>query len=67
MLDERLVQAQEFMKNDDFINSEEFKSFLFKIEYNELTLQLKPGDSQEKIVELVQKLQEYDPSSETHY
>ena len=50
MLDERIVQAQEF------INLEELKSFLFKVKQNELILQLQLGDSLDKIVELVQKL-----------
>ena len=47
MLDERIIQDQEFMRDDDFMNSKEFKSFLFKIKQNELTLQLYPGDSPE--------------------
>lgn len=38
MLDERIIQAQDIMKDEDFINSEEFKSFLFNIKQNKLTL-----------------------------
>ena len=64
MIDERIIQSQEFMKDDDFISFEEFKYFLFKIKKNELTLQLKLGASEEKVAELVQKLQEYDPNNQ---
>lgn len=31
MLDDRIIQAQEFMKDDDFVKTEEFKSFLYKL------------------------------------
>ena len=30
-LDDRLIQAESFMEDDDFIKSSEFKSFLYKI------------------------------------
>lgn len=65
MLDERIIQDHEFMKHDEFMNSKDLKSLLFKIKHNEIILQLQRGDSQEKVVELVQKLQEYDPNNET--
>ena len=64
MIDDRINEAREFMSDDNFIKSDEFKSFLFKIKQNELALQMKPGDSDEVVVGLVQKLQEYDPASE---
>ena len=65
MIDDRIIEAKEFMDDDNFINSNEFKSFLFKIKRNELKFQIKPGDLDKKIVGLIQKLQEYDPANET--
>lgn len=65
MLDERIIQAQQFMKDDDFIKSEEFKSFMYKLKQNELSLHVKPRDTDEKVTEMVQKLQAYDPNSES--
>lgn len=53
------------MRGNDFITSKEFKSFIFKLKKNELSLQLQLGDSNEKLVGLVKKLKEYDPNSET--
>ena len=53
------------MKDDDFIKSEEFKNFLYKVKYNELYLHVKAGDIDEKVTEMVQKLQAYDPNSES--
>ena len=53
------------MEDDDFIKSSEFKSFLYKIKQNELTLSLMPGEDPEKNHELVEKLLAYDPESET--
>lgn len=38
MIDYRIIQAQEFMKDDEFISSDKLKSFLFKIKKNELSL-----------------------------
>ena len=64
MLDERIIQGQEFMKDEKFIKLDEFKTFLYKIKQNELTLQLQPDDSVEKRTKFVQRLQDYDPSSE---
>lgn len=65
MLDERVIEAKEFTKDDAFIKTEEFKQFLYKIKQSELVLQMGPGDSADKITEMVNKLQDYDPSSET--
>lgn len=56
MLDKKIIQSQEFMKDDEFIKSDEFKTFLYKVKQSELTLQLQPGGSPEKAVELVQRL-----------
>ena len=53
------------MRDDEFINLEEFKLFLFKIKHNELTLQMQPSDLVEKVAKLVQKIKEYEPRSET--
>ena len=52
------------MNDGDFMNSNEFKQFLFKIKQNELNIQIQPRDSQQKIVELMWKPQEYDQNSE---
>lgn len=41
------------MKDDNFIRSNEFKSFMFKIKQNELFLQIKLGDSDEVATGLV--------------
>lgn len=49
----------------DFIKSEEFKSFWYKLNQNELSLHVKHGDTDEKVIEMVQKLQAYDPNSES--
>ena len=38
MLDDRIIQAHDFVKNDAFIRIEEFKNFLFKVKKNELSL-----------------------------
>ena len=53
MIDDRIIQAQKFMKDDDLIDYENFKYFLFKIKLNEMSLELQPRDSEEKVVELV--------------
>lgn len=53
MIDDRIIKAHEFLHDDDFINTKEFKSFLFKIKQNELSLQLNPGDLDEKVTILV--------------
>ena len=65
MLDDRIIQEHDFLKDDAFIKTEEFNNFLFKVKQNELSLQMALGDTQEKVAEMVQKLQEYDPTSET--
>lgn len=64
MLDDKVIQAKELLKHDAFIKYEEFKNFLYKIKQSELVLQLGLGDSEERITKLVNKLQDYDPSSE---
>lgn len=63
MIDDRIIEAHEFMSDGNFIKSDEFKSFLFEIKKNELALHMKPSDSDEVVSGLVQKLQEYDPAS----
>ena len=52
MLDDRIIQAQEF-GDDDFVNSKEFKLFLFKLKKNQISLTLQLGYSEEKIIEVV--------------
>ena len=53
------------MEDDDFIKSYEFKSFLYKVKQNELTLSLNPREYVEKTKDLVEKLLAYDPDTET--
>ena len=53
------------MKDDDFIKSEEFKKIPYKIKQNELSFHVKLGDTNEKVSKMVQKLQAYDPNSES--
>ena len=65
MLDDRIIQAHNFVNDDTFIKTKEFKEFLFKVKQNELSLQMTPGDTEEKVTEMIQRLQEYDPTSET--
>lgn len=63
-LDDRVIQSKQFMEDDDFIKSPEFKGLLYKIKQNELTLSLRLEDDKEKTREMVRKLIEYDPESE---
>ena len=56
MLDDRIIQAQDVIKDGAFIKTKEFKIFLFKVKYNELSLQMVLGDLDEKVAEIVQKL-----------
>ena len=56
MLDDRVIQAQDFIKDDAFIRIEEFRNFLFKAKKNELSLQMAVIDSEEKVEEMVQNL-----------
>lgn len=56
MLHERVFQAINFVKDDDFIKEKEFKNFVLKVKQNELSLQMALGDSKEKLVEMVQRL-----------
>ena len=49
MVDDRIIDAREFMKDDAFLKFEEFKIFLIKLKQNQLSLQLKLGDSNEKV------------------
>ena len=65
MLDDKIIQAHNFVSDDAFIKTREFKEFLFKVKQNELSLQMNLGDTQAKVVEMVQRLQEYDPTIET--
>ena len=63
-LDDRVIQAQKFLEDDEFLKSNEFKSFLYKVKESELVLQMKPDEHEERRMELVEKLQAYDPESE---
>ena len=54
MNDDRIIEAHEFMNDDNFIKYDEFKSFLFKIKQNELALKMKLGDSDKVVARLVQ-------------
>ena len=53
MIDVRIIEENEFMSNENFIKIEEFKSLFFKLKKNELSLEMKPGDSDEVVAELV--------------
>ena len=64
-LDDRVIQSQKFMEDNDFINSSKFKSFLYKVKQNELTLSLMPREDAEKTKDLVEKLLAYELDSET--
>ena len=55
-LDDRIIQAQKFLEDDEFIKSNEFKSFLYKIKESELVLQMKPDEPEERRIELIEKL-----------
>ena len=63
-LDDRVIQSQKFLEDDEFIKSFEFKRFLYKVKQNELTLNIKPREDQEKTKELVERLLAYDLDSE---
>ena len=63
MIDDRIIETNEFLSDENFIKIEEFKSFLFKIKQNKLSLQMKLCDFGEVVTGLVQKLQEYDLAS----
>ena len=63
MIDDRTIEANEFINNENFIKIEEFKSFFFKLKQTKLSLQMKLGDSNEIEANMVKKLQEYDPAS----
>ena len=63
-LDDRIIQAQKFLEDDEFIKSNEFKSFLYKIKQSELVLKMKLDESNEQRMELIENLQAYDPKSE---
>ncbi len=65
MLENMIIQSQKLLKDDEFVKYDELESFLFKVKQNELSLLMNLGDSSEKVAELVKKLQEYDPKSET--
>ena len=43
-LDDRVIQSQKNLEDDEFIKSLEFKSFLYKVKQNELTLKLNPRE-----------------------
>ena len=55
-MDDRIIQAKNFGNDDAFIRTEEFKNFLFKVKKNELSLQMTPGDTKEKVAKMVQRL-----------
>lgn len=40
-LDDRIIQAQQFIEDDEFIESAEFKSFLYKVKQSELEMKMK--------------------------
>ena len=40
MMDDKIIKAHNFVKDDAFIRIEEFKNFLFKVKQNELSLQM---------------------------
>ena len=52
MLDDRIIQAHNFVNDDAFIKIEEFKEFLFKVKHNELSLQMTLGDTEEKVAKM---------------
>ena len=55
-LDDRIIQAQQFFEDDEFIKSNEFKSFLYNIKESELVRQMKPDELEERRMELIEKL-----------
>ena len=63
-LDDRIIQAQQFIEDNKFINPIEFKSFLYKVKQSESVLKMKLGELGEQKLELVEKLQAYDLESE---
>ena len=65
MIHVRIIEAREFMNDDNFIKFDELKKLLFKIKQNELALKMKLGDFDEVDSKFVQKLHEYDPTSKT--
>ena len=56
MLDDSIIKAHDFVKDDAFIKIEEFKNFLFKVKQNELSLLMALRDAEEKVTKMVQKL-----------
>lgn len=63
--DERVMMANEFMKDDEFIKSQEFKSFLVKLKQKSLRQELAIEEQNtEKNEQIVQTLQDYDPETE---
>lgn len=56
MIDDRIIEAKEFMNDDNFIKSNESKCVLFETKRNELKLQMKPRDLDEVIIGLIQNL-----------
>lgn len=55
-LDDGIIQAQQFLEDDEFNKSNEFKSFLYKIKKSELVLKMKSDESDEQRMELIDKL-----------
>ena len=53
ILDDRIIEAHNFFNDDAFIKIEEFKNFLFKVKQNEISLQMTPRDTEEKVTEKV--------------
>ena len=57
MTDRKIIEANEFMSDDNLIKTKAFKTFLFKLKENELSLQMKPSDSNEVVTRIVKNLQ----------
>lgn len=43
-LDDRIIQPQNFIEDDEFIKSTELKSFLYKIKQSEMVLKMNSGE-----------------------
>lgn len=46
-LDDRIIQAKQFLEDDEFIKSNEFYFFIYKIKQSELVLKMKPDEFDE--------------------
>lgn len=63
-LDDKIIQAQKFIEDEDLIKLVKFKRFLYKIKQSELVLKMKPSEYNEQKKELIENLHAYDPKSE---